>query len=429
MQCMSGNPQLPVDKPTFPCIYRKGVRSLTDMRVPDVIPGGILALVVAVCGAGPGMSEPTVSPDAAGLVSASSSAVANPAGDPATPANWVVAGRSGADTAGLVTASSSAVPGTIDAAPQPGWSVSHIILHPGAPSDAWRDPVLVIRLDPPAADVPPAMAPPPAAPVTAAAPAAAPVLASLRPMARPDHMLRYPVLVRTGATLRPRPRDDSLIAGPVPAMRWDHRPDAELWTRATLAAVRDSGLTEIVPDDIATWCPAYPHAGARDRAAFWAGVLSALARHESTHNPRAVGGGGLYFGLLQILPSTARQYGCEARSGEALKDGAANLECAVRIAAKNIIRDDAVARDGGRNAGIARDWGPMTVASRRAEMAAWTSAQDYCTAPVTVLAAPLPPARPWTLVATAHQHHTGTISLALLSDDIRELRAIPQPRS
>jgi hypothetical protein len=381
------------------------------------------------------MSEPTATPDAAGLVSASSSAVASLPGDPATPANWAVAGSASAGAPGLVAASSYAVPGAADAAPHPGWSVTHVILRPGAGPDAWRDPGLVIRLDPPFSDTAPAAAPQPPAAVPVAAPAAlpepapAPVLASLRPMARPDHMLRYPVLVRTGAPLRPRLRDDSLLAGPVPAMRWDHRPDAERWTRATLAAVRASGLTEIVPDDIATWCPAYPHAGERDRAAFWAGVLSALARHESTHDPRAVGGGGLYYGLLQILPSTARQYGCDARTGEALKDGPANLQCAVRIAARNIIRDDAVARDDGRNAGIARDWGPMTVASRRAEMAAWTSAQDYCAAPVTVLAAPLPPARPWTLVATASGHHTGTISLALLSDDIRDLRAIPQPRS
>ncbi len=394
------------------------------MRLPDVIPGGILALAIAACGAGPGMSEPAAPPDAAGLVSASSSAVASPLGVPATAESWAVAGRAAPDAAGLVAASSHAVPGGTDSAPQPGWSVSHVILRPGGWPDARRDPVFVIRLDAPFADTAPAAA------VTVAAPAPAPVLASLRPMARPDHMLRHPVLVRTGAPLRPRLRDDSILGGPVPVMRWDHRPDAERWTRATLAAVRASGLIEVVPDDIATWCPAYPHAGARDRAAFWAGVLSALARYESTHDPRAVGGGGLYYGLLQILPSTARQYGCEARTAEALKDGPANLECAVRIAARNIIRDDAVARDNGRNAGIARDWGPMTVAARRAEMAAWTSAQEYCTAPVTVLAAPLPPSRPWTLRSVAAvRADTETINLALLSDDVRDLRAIPIPRS
>ncbi|MCE8472593.1 lytic transglycosylase, partial [Rhodovulum sulfidophilum] len=41
----------------------------------------------------------------------------------------------------------------------------------------------------------------------------------------------------------------------------------------------------------------------------------------------------------------------------------------------------AVARDGvvaARGRGVAADWGPMTVASKRAEIAAWTRAQSYC---------------------------------------------------
>jgi Transglycosylase SLT domain len=229
------------------------------------------------------------------------------------------------------------------------------------------------------------------------------------------------VVVRTGATLRPVAR-----SAWVPDMRWDARPEAEEWTRATMAAVRDAGLTEVLPVDIATWCPAYPGNDELRRAAFWTGVLSALTRHESTHNPEAVGGGGLYHGLLQILPSTARQYGCTATTGAELRDGTANLQCAVRIAAENVIRDGAVAREDGRNAGIARDWGPMTVAARRAEMAEWTRAQDYCQLQTLVAEAPRPPARPWTLVATADAPDAEAISLAMLEEDIRRLRAIPR---
>ena len=72
-----------------------------------------------------------------------------------------------------------------------------------------------------------------------------------------------------------------------PAMRWDFRPEAAQWTAETLAALRAHGaaLAEMEPDDIANWCPAYPEAGPRDRRAFWAGLLSALAKHESTWNP------------------------------------------------------------------------------------------------------------------------------------------------
>ncbi|SIO22449.1 Transglycosylase SLT domain-containing protein [Rhodovulum sp. ES.010] len=163
----------------------------------------------------------------------------------------------------------------------------------------------------------------------------------------------------------------------LPTMRWDHRPEAPRWTEASLAALRAQGapLAETVPADIANWCPTYAQADLRQRRAFWAGLFSALAKHESTWNPEAVGGGGRWFGLMQIAPATARGYGCAAQSGEALKDGAANIGCAIRIAARTVPRDGVVAAGGG---GVAADWGPMTVASKRAEIAAWTRAQPYC---------------------------------------------------
>nr|WP_243645117.1 transglycosylase SLT domain-containing protein [Rhodovulum euryhalinum] len=163
----------------------------------------------------------------------------------------------------------------------------------------------------------------------------------------------------------------------LPQMRWDHRPEATAWTAASLEALSAHGaaLAETVPADIARWCPSYPEAGTAQRQAFWAGLFSALAKHESTWNPDAVGGGGRWFGLVQIAPATARAYGCSATSGEALKDGAANLSCAIRIAARTVTRDGVVAAGGG---GVAADWGPMTVAAKREEIAAWTRAQPYC---------------------------------------------------
>ena len=69
------------------------------------------------------------------------------------------------------------------------------------------------------------------------------------------------------------------------------------------------------------------------RRAFWVGMMSALSKHESTYNTRAVGGGDLWYGLLQIYPDTARRYGCRARKGEALNNPVENLSCAARIMA------------------------------------------------------------------------------------------------
>jgi len=166
----------------------------------------------------------------------------------------------------------------------------------------------------------------------------------------------------------------------LPVMRWDHRPEAALWTRATLAAVQGHGtaLVRSVPRDITTYCPAYPGASDADRAAFWSGMLSALAKHESTWRPEAAGGGGKWIGLTQIDPRTAAGYGCKAQSVRALKDGAANLSCAVRIAAHQVGRDELLVSEGGNWRGMARDWAPFRNDAKRADMAAWTSAQSYC---------------------------------------------------
>jgi Transglycosylase SLT domain len=163
-----------------------------------------------------------------------------------------------------------------------------------------------------------------------------------------------------------------------PPMRWDHRPEAAEWTRAALAAVatEDAILAQSVPGDIAAWCPGYEAASLENRRAFWVGLMSALAKHESTWNPAAVGGKGKWFGLLQISPATARGNGCGAQSGSALKDGSANLTCAVRIFARDVARDGLVAGKGNR--GVGRQWAPFRKSAKRGDMAAWTSAQPYC---------------------------------------------------
>lgn len=177
------------------------------------------------------------------------------------------------------------------------------------------------------------------------------------------------------------PAEQSVVAAAVdealPVMAWDHRPDGEDWTEAALEALRSEGigLLSEEPADIRHWCPGYVEAPEEDRAAFWAGLMSSIARFESTWNEEAVGGGGKWFGLLQIAPATARGYGCEATTGDALKDGEANLACAVRIAARTVTRDGVVAADGG---GFAADWGPFSSANKRASMAAWVSEQEYC---------------------------------------------------
>lgn len=163
-----------------------------------------------------------------------------------------------------------------------------------------------------------------------------------------------------------------------PPMRWDFHPQAPSWTTATLGALQSHGalLAMQVPDDIETWCPGYAENSLEERRAFWAGLFSTLAKYESTWNPEVAGGGGRWIGLLQIAPRTAQHYGCAADTAAELKDGGRNLSCGVRIAAAQVARDNLVAGDGRQ--GVGRDWAPFRDPSKRAEMAAWTRAQDYC---------------------------------------------------
>ena len=56
------------------------------------------------------------------------------------------------------------------------------------------------------------------------------------------------------------------------------------------------------------------------------------------------------------------------------------MACAVKIAAQQVGRDNAVARDDNGWRGVARDWAPMRSSKKRADIAAWTSSQSYCSA-------------------------------------------------
>lgn len=163
-----------------------------------------------------------------------------------------------------------------------------------------------------------------------------------------------------------------------PPMRWAKSEGSDQWTRATLAALDREGVTIMsrVPGDIDSFCPNYAELTQTGRRAFWAGLLSAVAKHESTYNPQASGGGGRWLGLMQISPSTWRSYRCDGN----IRNGGDNMSCAVKIMSRQVARDNAVAHDGKGWRGIARDWAPLRNAAKRADIAAWTSSQSYCKA-------------------------------------------------
>jgi hypothetical protein len=172
--------------------------------------------------------------------------------------------------------------------------------------------------------------------------------------------------------------NEAKTAASLPAMRWDSAAKAAEWTAEALAQVaeHDAELTDLIPKDIDVYCPGYAQASLQDRRAFWVSIISATAKYESGFNAKAIGLHGRYVGLMQISLATARHSGCDATTTATLKDGKANLSCAIDIVAPRVAADGMVAGDG--NKGIARDWGPWAKARTRATIAKWTRAQAYC---------------------------------------------------
>ncbi|MBT8408112.1 MAG: transglycosylase SLT domain-containing protein [Alphaproteobacteria bacterium] len=170
---------------------------------------------------------------------------------------------------------------------------------------------------------------------------------------------------------------EALVPAVQPAAQWDFKPQGIVWTNAALAALEGHAqpLVKVTPADVTEYCPAYPEASPSRRRAFWVGLISALAGHESTWRPKVSGGDGRWHGLLQISPATAKGYGCRATSAEALKSGPANLSCGLRIMAETVPRDGVISRGRG---GIAADWGPFVQQRKRDAMAEWTRGQSYC---------------------------------------------------
>ena len=175
--------------------------------------------------------------------------------------------------------------------------------------------------------------------------------------------------------VRPPPR-----AGEVPRARWEYRAGGALWSRVALSAVESHGaaLLDVVPKDIDDWCPAYADNPPEARAAFWVALLSTVSRYESTWKPRAVGGGNRWFGLMQIYPPTAEFRDCRVQTGEGLKNGPDNLNCAVRIMAITVPRDQAISVKDTRWRGVAADWGPVRTDWMRRDMQRYTKRQSYC---------------------------------------------------
>lgn len=215
-----------------------------------------------------------------------------------------------------------------------------------------------------------------------------------RPLARVDPVETE--TVRLVSSLRPVVRDEML-----PNTRWYHIRGSDLWTKTALVSLKSHGsrVTQTMPADIDKWCPAYRRAGEAQKRAFWVGLMSTLAKHESTYRPWVSGDSGKSHGLFQIRVPTAQFFGCRAQSKAALLKPTNNVSCAIRIMNKAVPRDQAVShKASGKRGGMGADWGPFVQSAKREDMRRWVKRQDYCQRVLTQPSKMRPVARPATLV-------------------------------
>ena len=179
------------------------------------------------------------------------------------------------------------------------------------------------------------------------------------------------------------------LAASAQTARWDGKPGSATWTTDTLAALAVHGapLANTVPNDIATYCPAYASADNEKRRQFWTGLMSALVRHESNYNPRLTytenfndlsGRRVVSRGLLQISIESANGYGCGLSDAQELHDPKTNLTCGVRILSRLVSRHGTIATDRRPWNGAAAYWSPFRKVDKKRDMSGWTRGQAYC---------------------------------------------------
>lgn len=172
-----------------------------------------------------------------------------------------------------------------------------------------------------------------------------------------------------------------------PAARWGLADGRDAWTAAALDEVRQSARAlwraGFTPADIEAFCPGYAKKGEADRQAFWVGLLSSMARWETSgYNPTTAyreANGELSIGLLQL--SVTDRPVCPWIDKATIRQAEPNVRCGIRILARDVGRDGLIAQGTDRTTarGAARYWGPMRTA-KRADVAAWTASQTYCRA-------------------------------------------------
>ena len=163
------------------------------------------------------------------------------------------------------------------------------------------------------------------------------------------------------------------------------------WTLAAENAVKATTLTTLAPKDITAFCSAYDGLDADKRARFWAGLLSAMAKPESSFRPEtkyvepdildANNQNVVSRGLLQISMESANQkaYGCGIQRAQDLHKVDVNLNCAARIMRHWVEKDSLIAAAFKPAVGGARYWSVLRAwRGHLGEITGFTKGMEVC---------------------------------------------------
>jgi hypothetical protein len=151
-----------------------------------------------------------------------------------------------------------------------------------------------------------------------------------------------------------------------PRLAWSgmHK-DADHWTTFLLHELNASKLPDQMPRDAASFCPNYSRMSRSDRNVFWAHLVVAMAKRESSYKPDmqykesfkdAKGRYVISRGLLQISQESANSYGCRIDPASELHFPEINLSCGLKIIERWVVRDGQAMGSPGKNVGCGRYW-------------------------------------------------------------------------
>lgn len=163
------------------------------------------------------------------------------------------------------------------------------------------------------------------------------------------------------------------------------------WTQAGERSVAATALPDLIPNDIALFCPSYAGLNAAHRTRFWVGLISAMARPESNFKPEtkylepeitdAAGKNVTSRGLLQISLESANQraYSCGIDRAEDLHDPAVNLACAAKIMSYWVKKERSIAAQAKPAIGASRYWSTLRAWRHHLpEITGFTKALEFC---------------------------------------------------